>query len=610
MLQPTTALEYGLGLLAIGATGYVVVATWRRRQEPTARPLLAFAIVLALGAVTSLATSTPPVERAIDAFLGVDTVAPYPVLVLSLAVLVGGGLWFLFVLEYTGRGGRLVPASATALVGYWLFLVVAAAVSDLSVPPEAEADPTSAEIVLFVGLFPVTILVAVGCLLVVTTALRRTAVRTREALVLTGGAAALSVGQILVNLAARRAVVPLVFLSTAVLFLVAIRRYPTVEVPPAVRIAGRDRLIEELADAVVVVDREERIRDLNPAAERCFDVDRDDVLGTPLDSLFQSAIDPAEIAATGEPAGHRTDAGTVLAITGNDVTDARDRSFGHLLVCRDVTDRQRRERRLGVLTQLLTGAVSERMTTVADRAAALANGDRAAAPDAVGADVREQTSELVDLVARARDVERALAESGTDWTDVPIVVRSVVDDVEDGTDLDVTVESDPVRAAIDAAVLETILETVLADARDRARTRLDLEVVEDGPAVRIVDDGPTDGGDRSAAADARRRDDGDDESRSDRNGTQPDADDARSRSELTVEMAGLAARHVGGDVVVEHTGAGERRTVIELPDSDDEGVADVEPAVDGTVGLRSETTADRSRSEATIDPSLSGDDRE
>jgi PAS domain-containing protein len=560
-------LQPGVGVLAILVTGSFVVTMWRRRAEPTARPLLAVATVLFVGALGHLAVGRPtPVSRGLTALAWADAGTPLWLGVLMVVVLLAGGFWFLFTLQYTGRGAQAVTLTAAAVGTVWLLVLGIALLGDIS--PSAESRvATSVELGLFVGSFLMGVVMVVGALLVVATSLRRNAVRVREGLALSGGGSLVAFAPIASTVLMHPATSPVMFTAASALFILAVRRYPTFEAPPVARIAGRDRLIEELADPFVVVDLDGRVRDLNPAGERYFDTAREAAVDEPLAALLPTALDPAAVAAGEGPEQIQTPEGARLAVTANRITDARDRSFGHLLVFRDVTDRQRRERRLGVLNQLLTGAVSERMQAVGEAAAAVAEAGEAAdpPPSAVGREIRTETAGLLELVAWTRDIERTLAEAGDGTVAVGPVVREVAERVatDEGVDLAVTVEDGRSGAALDAAVLETVLEILLADAVERGSDAVSVEVVmTDGePEVHLVDGG---GGppapDTTGGADSSRNHD---------------------RSELLVGMARLAARQGGGDISVRSSTPGERRVVLELPAAADT-IDGSEPATAGT----------------------------
>lgn len=576
-------LQLAVELLAVLVTGYFALTMWRRRAEPTARPLLGFAAIVFVGVLGHLAVVHPtPIKRALTALAWAEAGGPLWIDLGAVVVMLAGGFWFLFTLQYTGRSGRLLPLMATGIGCFWLFIVGLALFGDLSPPSESLAK-TSVEAALFVGAYLTGVLMVVGAMLVLTTSLRRNAVRVREALALGGGASLLAFIPFVSDIFLAPDAIPVMVSVSSGLFVLSVHRYPAFEAPPVARIAGRDRLIEEIDDAFVVVDLEGRIRDLNPAGEHYFDTDSEAVLGESLDALLPSAIDPEEVAATQEPVQLRTLSGATLAVTANRITDARDRSFGHLLVFRDVTERQRREHRLGVLNQLLTGAVSNRMGAIAEAVEPLAETagtDGTATPNMAPADVageiRVETTRLLELVAWTREIERALATEGSGPVEVGPLVTQVADDVTNAEELvpDITVDEAVSVAAVDAGVLETVLEILLTDTLERGTNTVDIEVVdsESGPEIHALDDG--------AARDAVDATDG-----------VIGAGDARSRSELVVEMVRLTAQHVGGDVRMQASERDGRRVVLELPGADEPNPDENAPVQVG--GRRSDSTGDR-----------------
>ena len=581
MISAPTGLLYGVGFAAMLLSGYFVTLMWKQRAKPTVRPLLFLAVVMVLGSVAYLVTNIPPVGRALTPAIWPAAADQIWIGVLTVLVIVASGLWFLFALQYTGRGGPLIRPATAVVAVLWALVFGVIAFVDVSPPPEAEL--TRVEFVLGFSSFVMSIVLAIGVLLVLTTSLEQNAIGFREGAVLSGGAVALGVSPIAVNSVQHPAIVPVTLLVASGLFTVAIRRYPVFDAPPIVRIAGRDRLIEELDDAVVVTDLEGRIHDLNPAGEDYLETDRTDAVGGSLDTLFPAAVDPNELAETETAVEIRTSAESTLAITANRITDARDRSFGYLLVCRDVTERQRRERRLGVLNQLLTGAVIDRMSDVAANAATLVPAEREDAcavdstipaepdPSRVGKEIRTQTNALVDLVTRTREIERALARESAAEADTRSVVRNVAEYVSDtdGIDIEIDVADSVSPAAIDASVLEAILETLLADAVGRNRERISIEFTDLGDRleIHIVDREPTATESVTDTGDNRAVEGG--------------AEDRLLR-ELSIEMTRLAATHVGGDVSL-RSDRGGRRIVIELPTVAARSASEIEPILaDGT----------------------------
>lgn len=572
MIHAGDVLQYSVEFAAVAVAGYFVVTMWRRRSDPTARPLLAVAAIVFTGTLTHLAVVHPnPIRGALLERFWTNAGGPLWIGVLSLVVILAGGFWFLFALQYTGRAGRLVSLSALGLVGFWVALLVVAVFGDLSPPAELQAEAT-VEVTLSIGMFLTSILMTVGALLILSTSLQRNAVRLREGSALAAGASLLAFTPTMADNLLNAIIVPVMVTVASGLFIGAIHRYPTFDAPPVARIAGRDRLVEEMDDPVVVVDREDKIRDLNPAGEQYFDADRQTILGEPFEALFSSAPEPADVATADEPIRLETGAESTFEITGNPITDARGRWFGYLFVCRDVTERRRRERRLGVLNQLLTNAVSDQMGSIVDETNRLLSAETDADPDEqdfseLGSAVRMRTTELLDLVARAREIERVLAEGGVGSAEVGETIRRVSDNLARDGRIDLDIRTDEaVWTSVDPAVLETILESLVADALEHSTERVEIAVVESRSQLEVMI------ADNRAARNPPYQSRGDAET-----------DERDARKELLVSMVRLAVQQFGGDVRILDPEASDCQTVVALPRTDGEVETDsVSPTADTT----------------------------
>lgn len=535
-----------VSLAAILGTGTLVGLLWRRRRMPAALPFLALGGLLC-GYVGIHATLyvPGPIRATLVEMTGIEPVFASPFRLLDVLVILAGGCWFLFALQYTGRGGR----RATAVVGaLWVPIFTVASVGWL-LALDVGGQPVG-DLAVGLGLFVLTALLIVGAFLVVETAWQRNAVETREAGLLAGGAVVFSVTSLAVRLTGHPAVPPTMILATSLLFVGAVTTYPIFDVRSVVRVTGRDRLIEEVETAVLVVDREGSVRDLNAAAEAAFDVDRQQQRGEPLAAVLPQPTDPETVAGREEPARLRT-GDAVLAVTADPVTDARGRQFGHVLRCTDVTDRQRRERRLSVLYQLLSGAVRQRLSTVATDAAHLATAvdDDGQTPDpaAVGADVRETVRPLGELAARTRDVERRLADPAVEPVHVSTLVADVADSVPPTCVVDVPDE--PVTATTDPELLGPAIEMLLGTAgtgtadhseQDGGAIEVSVENLGHGPEIHVT---------------GRRK-------------MVPGAEADDGPGEVTVEVVRLAIESAGGTLTTADSDPDRRTVVIRLPDVD------------------------------------------
>lgn len=539
MTTAATALQFGLELLAVVVSGYFTVVVWRRRSSPAARPLLG---------VAALSTAGTVCHAAVVHGLWIDRwivrIAPAAgngrlwLVVVFVVVLFAGGSWFLFTLQYTGRGGRLLPIVAAGIGIYWLIVLTIA--FGLQVPLDTNARSVSdGALILFLATYLMVGLMTVGGVLVLTTSLQRNAVRVGEALALATGAFLLGFTPIVANNAREPTTVPVMLATAAGLFVLGIVRYPVFDAPPAARIAGRDRLIEETDDPFVVVDFDDRVRDLNPAAEDAFDVAAQSVLGDPLDEVLPTPIDPEAVADAPEGVQLRTSSGTTLACSVDRITDDRERSFGLLLVFRDVTERRQRERRSRVLTRLLADVITERVQSVADDAARIAaeDGDTDDPPDpsTVGTSVRTRTTRLLDIVARTREIERGLGTDGSDSVTVVPTVREVIDALAAGADADVSVDVDgeSLQAAVDRQVLESVVELLVTAAIDRDAASVRVVVRETDSAVEI----------QVVARDV----------------------DTESGRAVEVETARQAVEQFGGRLSVRESGQRETQSIVTLP---------------------------------------------
>lgn len=485
---------------AIATSTGVLAVLVRHRGNPTTRPLTVLAIALQVGAVVHLAVvELAPVRAALgihaaptDSLLGIWILVAF-----DLAAVVGG-LWFLFALQYTGRGERTTPV-ANAVVAALLVALLGASAALTAFSPALGVSTDALNLVLGITLILAEAVALIGVFLVFAATLRTKAVPAGQTALL-----ALAVGAVLVlpfvavTFQAPVAT-PVSITAASVLLTGALFRYRVFDTLPAATVVGRDRVVDEMTEAVLVVDADDRIRDLNPVAETLLGVDRSAV-GQLLDDAVPD-LARSDAANVDEPFDVRLDAG-VAAVTTDSVTDAEGRSLGRLFVCRDVTAQRERENRLAVLTQLAAGGTQRQLAGVAETADEVVRGERS--PSAAGTEIRATATTVATLVARVRDVERALAESASDdqqVVDAGAVVWEL--DAPGGLAVSTRVEGDanPVEASASllTATLEILLAAVATDA-DAATVR--VVRADECVAFRVA---PwADGAERSVAAHARQ----------------------------------------------------------------------------------------------------------
>ncbi len=458
--------------LAIVTTAAFVGTVWRRRTEPTAPPLLGvgcvmLAGVIAVGSVVHLdsaaaiATTVTGLEE--GSWLVLAFV--YPVLAM--------GLWVPFGLQYTGRGDR-VAAVVVILVGALALGIIGPLVGASVAGFETGVDLSN--FLSFVALFVMGSLSAVSLFVIIDESLRVGGSQLGEAVVLSGGVATLLFAPVIATVTNSPSAFLAVMAASSALFAVAVGRDSLFETLPVARIVGRNRAIDELPEAVIIIDRQETVRELNPAAEQYFDETRSTARGQPIEQFVGFALDLT----ADEPVEYVTD-GRRLTVTTNRVTDNRDRLFGYLLVCQDITARRDREQRLGVLTQLLVGAVSERMEAVTTAVDAVETTDTTAL-ETTADEVWAETTALIEHISRAREIDRALETGTTARTNCVAAVENALQQ----RTVSLTLPTKPVYTQLSSSFCTALVET-LGDVFTTA-TAVELTVHENAQLVIVGTD--------------------------------------------------------------------------------------------------------------------------
>lgn len=557
MVSVPAGFSLAITVLAALTAGGLVGYLFTHRDRAAARSLLGVGLVVLTGSSLHLVVVNlggagpileligwPADERLWDIFATTETI-------------VASGLWSVFALQYTGRSRRVIRGTTAGVALLSLGAVGVVAVS-------IATAPSAAPLQLFTVFFLLSgFLVIIGVFLLLWVSVGQNAFPFREPLVLSAGAVVLLSAAFVAQVFASPTLFPALLSVSCGLFFVPVVRYPVFETLPAARVAGRDRVVEELREAVLVVDQDGCIRDLNPAAEALFDVRREAVLEDPLAAVVPTTVDPSELGRNDAPVHVELDDGTHLEITGDRITDQRDRSFGHLLICVDVTDRRRREEQLTLLSRFVADVVRDQVAEIADDASR-----QAASPDSTTGDTHtadqiwQRTTELTTLVAQTRTVERSIA-SGQNLDDsrldlraqVRAVVESVVDD--EGPTVIIDIPDEAVVTFPDAELFQLILEPVLEDAYDHAETQVDIETLEE-PALRISDDGPT-------------------------------RDETTAREtpgELSLAVARLTLEQLGGEISVATPAADLRRVRVRFPADDQPVVSETQDSSDDRRAVR------------------------
>ncbi|RQH03292.1 sensor histidine kinase [Natrarchaeobius oligotrophus] len=250
-------------------------------------------------------------------------------------------------------------------------------------------------------------------------------------------------------------------------FAVALFHFDLLDLRPV----ARDKLVEELDDAVIVVDRTDTVVDVNDVGRRVLD---DPEIGDPIADVLPDGSDgslPETLASGDGEFVVRTEGRTrIYRRRSTTLTDRFDRRTGRIIYFDDVTDLVEREQRISVLNRVLQHNVRNELSLVVghlDSAAETATEPTAEHIDAA----RESAMQVVDLSDKARTLERTITASGArEVVSVSTVVRRVLDDVRstypDAT-FEMAVPDEPIRATVASEMLlEATLENLLENAVD------------------------------------------------------------------------------------------------------------------------------------------------
>ncbi|SEO43889.1 PAS domain S-box-containing protein [Halorientalis persicus] len=299
---------------------------------------------------------------------------------------------------------------------------------------------------------------------------------------------------------------PAAFSVTAAAFVLAIYRHRLLEMVPVAREVARDELMDNLVEAVFVLDDDRRIIDYNQRAARIVDDGDASLVGRPVAEAcpeLEAVIAEAADADSGTQA-----VSTELALRRDgklryydvQVTALRRAGgllTGHLVSLRDVTDQRQREQRLNVLNRALRHDLRNEANVVLGYAELGKQNN----PEAEWVDaIESHISGLIDLSEKARQLEQALDSDHVDThrLDAVDVIETVVAEYEADRP-DVSIETDlPETAHVSA--IEFFADAVgnavenAIEHNDNPEPLIEVAVsawVEDDEvAIEILDNGP------------------------------------------------------------------------------------------------------------------------
>jgi signal transduction histidine kinase len=492
----------GAGSLAIGLAvslwvGYVC---WQNRSTPGTVPLAVFtaALVVWQGSHALVHLTPAAIEPLFERFvwLGVVT-APVA--------------WFAFVLEYTGQDRLLTRRTVAALLVWpvvltgllWVPLVTGAVglPLDFGVWTRLQAETGLA--------FWTTVAVAYGLTAVGTVLLAVTVSRTQQllrnqGLTLLAGVGVLWLGNVVAVFELFGSLHihgnTLGFALAAIAFAWAIERRELADITPI----PRGTIVDSMSTAVVTVDTDGRVTDLNPAARDLFDVTDDEpAVGTQAATLFEGAVELDDDATfdglldgteTEVAVGDRRFLVSVLSITGRS-----DRALGTLFYFHDISEQDRQRdllERQNERLEKFASIISHDLRNPLN----VASGNLAVAQERYDDEQLATVADSLDRMETIVDDTLTLAREGQTVVDPDLVaIDTVAKEAWDTTEIDTgtLVVEDSLEVLADASRLLRLFENLFRNALDHSNEetvtvrvgRLDdgFFVADDGPGIPAED---------------------------------------------------------------------------------------------------------------------------
>jgi len=419
--------------------------------------------------------------------------------------------FFLFVAAYTGRRAIL---DRPVVVGLFVvpaitFLAVATSTehsllwTGYAVDPAFGAATVSYEKEPWLYVhkaYSYAVLLAAGAILV-EVLIDREAIYTVQAVGLLGVVVSLGAGSVVWVLGIgpypQVTTTPLLFGVVFTVAALVFFRAPQFDSPPAARRLGRERLLAEFGDGVVVVDDEGRIVEVNDSAV--------DLLGADAEgSLLGSRLSALDVGTDGsiptEEGRHTISLATAsghqpFEVTVSTIRDDSGTPLGRTLLFQDVSEATRRRQQLSVLNRVLRHNLRNDMTVVR------AYGEQLAAeteePLAGQAEtIVEEADGLLSLGEQARTIEEALVdpEEGAYPVDLPELIDEIVDPYRDRAAVTVDVPDDAqlvTNSRSLSAMLTAAVDNAVAHA-DSERPTVEVVVEQSGDwtTIEVRDDGP------------------------------------------------------------------------------------------------------------------------
>ena len=492
MISGTTLTPLILRTLASALLCWATWRAYRSRDQPSAEPFLVLSITLTVWAISSLGATVVSVAT-VPFFESLFELVQFGAL-LFLPV-----AWIAYALSYAGRGIMATRKRIVLLFGIVLPVIigVVALASGASKRVVGPILGLALGWTILYG-FLLFLYALYATYLLVDLSWGHPRVSSTQITVLTAGVVApslLSVAEANTSLVGGTT---LGLLLSGAFLTAAVRRYPVLTGFPKADYVARTRVVETLQEALVVLDWDDHVLDINEATAELFDGSTGGMIGEPVRSVI-NGLEGTELTtgATGTVALRTSEGRRRFQFSVSAVEEATTNDEGNpvarTVLFRDITDRETREQRLTVLNRILRHNVRNDLDVV------LAYADHVD-DEELRTGIRERATDLLELSNKVREAEAVMTEStdSPEPVDLTEVASTVVDQFRsENESADISlVCPDAVTISSHRAVLRQVLSELVENAlehttADAPRVELSVREVSDGTVeLSIADDGP------------------------------------------------------------------------------------------------------------------------
>ncbi|RCU44200.1 PAS domain-containing protein [Haloplanus salinus] len=492
MISGTTLTTLVLRTLASALLCWTTWRAYRSRDQPSAEPFLVLSITLTVWAVSSLGATVVSVATVRFLESLVDVVQFGALLFLPVA-------WIAYALSYAGRGIMATRKRIVLLFGIVLPVMIGA------VALASDASKTVVGPILGLALgwtvlygFLLFLYALYATYLLIDLSWGHPRVSSTQITVLTASVVAPSLLSVVEANTSLVGGTTLGLLLSGVFLTAAIRRYPVLTGFPKADYVARTRVVETLQEALVVLDWDDHVLDINETTAELFDGSTEGMIGEPIRSVI-NGLDGTELTtgATGTVALRTSEGRRRFQLSVSAVEEATTNDEGNpvarTVLFRDITDRETREQRLTVLNRILRHNVRNDLDVV------LAYADHVD-DEELRTGIRERATDLLELSNKVREAETVMTEStdSPESVDLTEVASTVVDQFRsENESADISlVRPDEVTISSHRAVLRQVLFELVENSlehttADAPRVELSVREVSGGTVeLSVADDGP------------------------------------------------------------------------------------------------------------------------